>query len=80
VSNLTPASLDTITDAERIAMDDALGDFRFVRPGNRVLVERPMRDANGALSEVHYVWADSPDRVVGKAVRQSDGHFAVEVV
>jgi hypothetical protein len=61
-------------------MDDAVAHFRFVRPGDRVLIERPMRDASGVLVEVHYIWADSPGRVVGKAVRQQNGHFAVELI
>ena len=78
MSKLTLSSPDTITDAERIAMDDALQDFRFVRPGGRMLIERPMRDSGGTLIEVHYVWAESPTHVVGKAVRQPDGHFAVD--
>jgi hypothetical protein len=78
--NLTPADLGTITDAERLAMDDALRDFRFLRPGDRPLIQRPMRHSDGTLIEVHYVWADSPSRiVVGKAVRQPDGHLAVEL-
>ena len=33
--NLTSADPDTIMDADRVAMDDALADFRFARPGNR---------------------------------------------
>ena len=79
MSNQTPADPASITDAERLHLEDAAREFRFYRPGDRVVIERPMRDASGTLMEVHYLWADAPNRVVGRAVRQPNGHFAVEI-
>jgi hypothetical protein len=79
MTGLTRADPDTITDAERVLMDDALQQFRFVRPGDRGIVEYPFRDATGRLVTVHYVWADRPGFVVGRALIQPNGHFAVEV-
>lgn len=78
-TNLTPADPDSITDVERLHLEDAAREFRFYLSGDRVVIERPMRDAGGTLIEVHYLWADAPNRVVGKAVRQPNGHFAVEI-
>jgi hypothetical protein len=79
MTDLTPSDLENITERERIALNDAVREFRFYRPGDRMLIEKPMRDAAGTLREVQYVWADAPGRTVGKAVRQPDGHFAVEI-
>jgi len=79
--NLTPADPDpdSITNTERLHLEDAAREFRFYRSGDPVVIERPMRDAGGTLIEVHYLRADAPNRVVGKVVRQPNGHYAVEI-
>jgi len=77
--NLVRVELDDITDEERILMADALQDFRRVRPGNREVIEVPFRDSSGRLVTVHYVFADRLGLVVGRAVRQANGHLAVEL-
>jgi hypothetical protein len=79
MSELIPVDLDAVTDAERVLMDDALRDFRLVRPGNREVIQVPFRDLSGRLVTVHYVFADRPGLVVGRAVRQPNGHLAVQL-
>jgi hypothetical protein len=79
VSKLIAVDLGDLTDAERILMDDALRDFRLVRPGNKEVIEVPFRDSTRKLVTVHYVFADRPGLVVGRALVQPNGHFAVEI-
>lgn len=72
------AGLSTLTAAERAWIIKATQRFRFFRPGGAALIERPMRDDKGALVEVHYFWADSPNMRVGRAVLTADGRVEVE--
>jgi hypothetical protein len=79
MSNPFPVSLDTITPVERALMDDALRDFRLVRPGERQVIEVPFRDSSGRLIAVHYVFAERLGMVQGRALIQADGHLAVQL-
>lgn len=76
---LQVVNLDEIAESERTLMDDALRDFRLVRPGDRKLVEIPFRDSSGTLVSVHYMFADRPGLIVGRALRQPNGHLAVQL-
>jgi hypothetical protein len=69
-----------LTHTERDMMDYALGQFRFVRPGTRVIVEQPICDGAGRLVEVEYRWADNPERLAGKAKLNPDGQLQVETI
>lgn len=80
MSDLTPADPDSITPMERALMDDALRDFRLVRPGSRQVIEVPFRDSSrGKLIAVHYVFAGQLGKVQGRALIQPNGHLAVQL-
>jgi hypothetical protein len=77
--SLIPVDPDNVTDEERLLMDEALRDFRHVRPGDREVIQVPFRDVSGRLVTVHYMFADRLGMVVGRALRQPNGHLAVQL-
>jgi hypothetical protein len=77
--SLVRVETDDLTDEERALMADALHDFRLVMPGNREVFQVPFRDSKGRLVEVHYVFADRLGFPAGRAVRQPNGHLAVQL-